>query len=243
MKIIKNCKFKLSAATSALLLGSAFLLSSLAQAHDPRNGPSAVTMWWVIYNNPDQCITNPPGPEQCGELDIFGQAYLDSLASGAPDPTLISPNLASELAVVHATGGTTTRDGRVRLTATIYRSDQDNLDLGGSQVIDPLGLGKAYHNTDAEVHLVVRSHGRVVPSGRIIQITNFLEPFCSDPNLGFVAGDNLCQDRQIATFAAGEDGLDGVTSLASGKLLSNARAYLFRQGDAMQAVVETRVRR
>ena len=88
----------------------------------------------------------------------------------------------------------------------------------------------------------MRSHDRVVPSGRIIQITNFLEPFCSDPNLGFVAGQNLCQDRQIAMFASGEDGLDGVTSLATGNLLSNARAYLFRQGDAMQAVVETRVR-
>ncbi|GAB4200633.1 MAG: hypothetical protein Tsb002_36870 [Wenzhouxiangellaceae bacterium] len=232
----------LTAVAGATLAACTLLLSTFAQAHDPRGGPNAVTMWWVIYNNPDQCVTDPAGPEQCGPVDIFGQAYLDSLAAGNPDPSLIAPNLAAGLGVIYATGGITERNGKLRLAASIYRSDQASLDLGGDQVIDPLGLGTAFHDVNAEIHLVVRSHGNRVPAGRITQITNFLEPFCSDPNLGFVSGDNLCQDQQVAMFASGESGLESMISLTGGGMLANARAYLFRQGDALQAVVETRVR-
>lgn len=231
---------------SKVLYGAATLALALfahaALAHEKRNHPHAVTLWWVIFNNPDACLTAPDGIEKCGAADVFGQAYLDSVASEQPNPGLIAPNTDAGLAVIYATGGVTNaRTGRLRLAASIYRSDAA-LDLSGSQVVDPLGLGTSYRSTGAEVHLIVRDHGRARRDGLLTQITNFLEPYCSDPLLLFEAGDNLCADVQYAIFAQGEAGLDGVFSFANGMPVHGASAYLVRQGDMLQAVVETRVR-
>jgi len=207
-------------------------------------GPRAVTLWWVIFNNPDACTANPGAPEQCGAVDIFGAPYLDSVANGSPDPSLIAPNHASGVAVIYATGAKTNYWGKVRLTASIYRSEAGGgLDLSGPNSVDPLGLGRAFENTDAEVHLVVRDHGHRVRGGLLTQITNFLEPYCSDPNLLYFSGDNLCADVQFAVFAPGESGKDDV--FAFGNPPSKQRrssAHLFRQGDMLQAVIETRIR-
>ena len=228
--------FTLSMATS--------VLGTNAYAHDDRYGPRAVTLWWVIFNNPDACTANPGALEQCGAVDIFGAPYLDSVANGSPDPSLIAPNQASGVAVIYATGARTSYWGKVRLTASIYRSEAGGgLDLSGPNSVDPLGLGRAFENVDAEVHLVVRDHGHRVRGGLLTQITNFLEPYCSDPNLLYFSGDNICADVQFAVFAPGESGKDAV--FAFGNPPSKQRrssAHLFRQGDMLQAVVETRIR-
>lgn len=228
MRILKSALIALLAVTA---LGAA--------AHD-RDTRRAVTMWWVIFNNPDACTANPGGTEQCGGVDVFGEAFLDSIASGVPNPALISPNVDAGLAVIHGTGAITNRKGRVRMVASIYRSSEP-LDMTGAQTIDPMGLGTAYTDTGAEVHLVVRDHGKVVRSGRIDQITNFLEPYCSDPILLADGGENICQDVQFAVFAPGETGKDSMIRFADQGMESGAFAYLVRQGDVMQAVVETRV--
>lgn len=205
--------------------------------------PHAVTLWWVIFNEPDACMANPGAEEQCGPADVFGPQFLQSIADGAPDPTLIAPNVNAGLAVLHATGGVTERrSGKVRLTATLYRSADQPLEFTGNQVLDPMGLGTAYVNPDAEVHLVVRDHGRAYRHATVAQVTNFLEPWCSDPLLGFEGGRNTCQDIQAAVFAPGEAGRDEVYRLADGARVRGAFAHLFRAGDAIQAVVETRVR-
>jgi len=113
---------------------------------------------------------------------------------------------------------------------------------GGMQVIDPMGLGKTLRNEDAEVHLVVRDHGRVRRGGLIARITDFPEPCCSDPRLGFDGDRNVCQDIQFAVFAPGETGRDAVIEFATGMPLYRSAAYLFPQGDVVQAVVETRAK-
>ena len=174
------------------------LLGQTANADDHRRGSHAVTLWWLFFNNPDGCITNPGAPEQCGEIDVFGEAYLDSVANGSPDPSLISPNPSAKLAVLYATGGTTDSRGRIRLVASAYRSAPDVPLSLGPNVVDPLGLGKALENPNAEVHLVLRDHGRTVRGGVLAQITNFLEPFCSDPLLLYYSGPNTCKDVQFA---------------------------------------------
>ncbi len=223
---------------------AAALTSADANAHGNRFGPRAVTLWWVIFNNPDACIANPGAAEQCGAVDIFGAAYLESVANGSPDPSLIAPNLSSGVAVIYATGAKTNRWGGVRLTASIYRSEAGGgLDLSGPNSVDPLGLGRAFENVDAEVHLVVRDHGRRVRGGLITQITNFLEPYCSDPNLLYFSGDNICADVQFSVFAPGESGEDAVFAFGDPpRKQRHSSAYLFRNGDMLQAVVETRVR-
>lgn len=227
----------------ATILGVALLGQSVL-ADDYRSGPRAVTLWWLFFNNPDGCVTNPGAVEQCGEIDVFGEAYIESVAMGSPDPGLISPNPEARLGVVYATGGVTNSEGRIRLVASAYRSAADVPLTLGPNVVDPLGLGRAFENVDAEVHLVVRDHGRKVGGELITQVTNFLEPFCSDPLLLFFSGPNICQDVQFAVFGPAESGADSVLAFgASPTPVPRARAYLFRNGDMVQAVVDTRVAR
>lgn len=219
------------------------LLGHSAHADDQRRGSHAVTLWWLFFNHPDGCVTNPGAIEQCGEVDVFGEAYLESVALGAPDPSLISPNSEAKLAVVYATGGITDARGRIRLVASAYRSAPDVPLSLGPDIVDPLGLRRAFENPNAEVHLVVRDHGRRVRGGLITQITNFLEPFCSDPLLLFYSGPNTCQDVQFAVFGPAESGVDSVYAFGNQpKRVRRAKAYLLRNGDMIQAVVETRLK-
>ena len=207
------------------------------QNHDPH----AVTLWWVIFNNPDECTFNPGGEAKCGSVDVFGADYLASVANGAPDPSLIAPNTDAGLAVLYATGGRTNRAGKVQLVASIARSPEGPLDFGGPNSVDPMGLGRALDNPDAEIHLVVRDHGAIVRRSVVTQITNFLEPYCSDPNLLFFAGENICADTQFAIFAEGESGQQDVFEFATGEAVYRARAELFRNGDMVQAVLTTQL--
>lgn len=234
-------KFRPSILIAVLL--AAALFGSNIQASDYRQGPRSVTLWWLFFNNPDACVANPGGTEQCGAVDVFGEAYLESVATGSPDPSLISPNLDSKLAVIYATGGKTSTGGRVRLVASAYRSAADVPLSLGPGAVDPLGLGRALENPNAEVHLVVRDHGPRIRGALITQITNFLEPFCSDPNLLFFSGPNTCQDVQFAIFGANESGIDSVYAFSDPeKPVRRARAHLVRNGDMVQAIVETRIK-
>ena len=208
-----------------------------------RHVPHAATLWWVIFNNPDACITNPGAAEQCGPADVVGVDFLASIAAGDPNPALISPNVAAGVAQIYAAGAVSDpRNGRIRFATSIYRSPAaEPLAMSGPQSIDTLGLQRAFDNPDAEIHLVVRDHGRVDRDNLVAQLTNFIEPSCSDPNLLFEAGPRLCKDLHAAVFAPGETGQDAMFRLADGQLLSNAKAFLFRQGDVVQTVIETRI--
>ena len=212
---------------------------------DEGHNARSVTLWWVIFNNPDACVANPGGAEQCGGADVFGQAFLDSIASGAPNPSLIAPNTDAGLGVLFATGGVTGENGRISLAASIYRSPEGGgLQLAAAEsIVDPLGLGAGLENPQAEIHLVVRDHGRRVRRGELQQISGFLDPYCSDPNLLYFAGSNTCADVQFAVFGPGESGPDDVYAFgATPEKVWRARATLIRNGDAVQAFVETRLR-
>ena len=104
----------------ATILGTALLGQSVL-AHEDRSGRRAVTLWWLFFNNPDGCVTNPGAVEQCGEIDVFGQAYLESVAGVSPDPGLISRNPEAKLGVVYATFGVT--NSRARITAVPVYED------------------------------------------------------------------------------------------------------------------------
>lgn len=88
---------------ACIILTCAFCATS-AMAHSPNEQRHAVTLWWIIFNSPENCVSNPGSAERCGLVDIMGQPYPDSVAAGQPDPALISPNLASGLAAVYASG-------------------------------------------------------------------------------------------------------------------------------------------
>ncbi len=226
---------------SILIIAVLGLAAAEPSQADGWRSPHAVTLWWVIFNNPEQCTFNPTGEEKCGSVDVFGQPYLDSIAAGHPDPTLIAPNLDSGVAVIFATGSPTKRGGRVRLVASIYRT-APVVDIGAETIIDPLGLGRALDNPDAEIHLIVRDHGDVFWPDVDAQILNFLDPYCVDPLLGVGEGPNVCADAQVAVFGRGQEGKKDVISLApEGGPVRRASATLIRNGDAVQAFVDTRL--
>ncbi len=203
--------------------------------------PQAVTLWWVVFNAPENCGGSPDPEAQCTAVDVFGAPFLESVAAGSPDPTLIAPNLAAEPAVLFGTGGATDKAGRVRLVAALYRTPGETaftLPAG----VDPMGFGRGLTSADAEIHLVVRNHGRVVRDDLLPQITNFLDPYCSDPNLWYFAGKNTCADTHFAVFGPAETGADDVYAFADpGAPVAGAKATLLRDGDVIRAVVDTRL--
>ncbi|MBT8079970.1 MAG: hypothetical protein KJO31_15435 [Gammaproteobacteria bacterium] len=219
-----------------------FIAGGSAVADDNHGSKNAVTLWWVIFNNPDACSFNPGGAEKCGTVDVFGQEFLDSIANGSPDPSLISPNIDAGLAVLYGTGGISNRRGKLDLVASIYRTPAAGLTLTGPSIADPMGFGRGFENPEAEVHLVLRDHGRRVRRGELEQISGFLDPYCSDPNLLYFAGPNICADIQFAIFGATESGRDKVYAFGETPAeVHGASAVLIRNGDLIQAIVTTRL--
>lgn len=230
---------KLIAIVLLSVLGATLTVDT-AEARGWRS-PNAVTLWWVIFNHPENCTFNPGGAEQCGSVDVFGQAFLDSIAAGNPDPTLIAPNLAAGLGVVYGTGDRTNRFGKIRLVASIYRSPPQ-LSLGAETIVDPMGLSRALDNPNAEIHLIVRDHGDVVWWDLESQILGFLDPYCVDPLLRTGQGPNICADKQAAIFGANQEGRKDVYTLDPvPERVRGASATLIRNGDVIQAIVETRL--
>ena len=204
--------------------------------------PSAVTVWWVIFNDPNKCSGDRDAYVKCSSVDVFGEAFLESVQNGAPDPSLIAPNLNAKPAVLYATGGVTDWRGRIRLSASIYATERGT-ELRLPPGADPMGFGRGLENPRAEIHLVVRDHGKANRRDLLPQITNFLDPYCSDPNLLYFSGPNLCADTHFAVFGPRESGSKDVLAFANpSKPVRGARAYLLREGDVIRAVVETRIR-
>lgn len=159
-----------------------------------------VTMWWVLFNKPSACITDPGGPIQCGVPDIMGNA----------DAETNDPNIA----IINASGGIADEDGFLRLVASLYKTDSCALDLvaddgtyvwGGPPALygnSSFGFCPADGET-TEVHVVIRDHGPVSEEDKIAQLTTFTDPSCSQ-----VGGPNLCSDIGAVGFAPmTEDGL------------------------------------
>jgi hypothetical protein len=124
----------------------------------------AVTIWWVIFNQPEACAAYPTGA--CG---------LDDLAN---------PDVAAE--ITYATGNVINHNGKVRFSA--------QLEVGHTA---QEWFGNGFTNpTGAEIHVVVRSHGQVIPE-------------LLDDMLGTFRGG--CQDDEVITpdHPAYEDGTPG----------------------------------
>lgn len=211
----------------------------------------ANTVWFVVFNNPENCVTGHTDDSgvNCGLDDIFGSAYNDSVENGNPDPSLISPNLAANLGVIYGGGGYSNKQGRLHVTASLWRTDGI---LSSNPAVDPMGLGTGWTNRDgAEIHVVIRSHGKRKRGDfltNVDQLTQFNDPYCTDPNLGHVgefAKGNICRDIQVVPFSPTERGgeEDGfkMILLSSGESIPESRAVLHRNGDHFQVFIGTNV--
>ncbi len=239
--VIKDVIRTVAVSSILLATGASAVADDDRHGYGHRFGFNAVTVWWVIFNAPENCYGSPDPEANCTSVDIFGTAFLESIENGSPNPALIAPNMAAKPAVLYATGDVTDFRGRVRLAASIYKvaaDTQQSLPPG----VDPMGFGRGYENEAAEVHLVVRDHGRAKRRDLLPQITNFLDPYCSDPNLLYFAGKNLCVDTHFAVFGAQEAGDDAVFAFANMRRVPRAKATLLRDGDVIRAVIETRIR-
>jgi len=115
---------------------------------------SAITLWWVVFNQPEHC--SAPG---CGEDDIFvgGDLAADLNADGIAAADIVSGYAAGTLAAP---------DGTVYLSAALAEGDL------GTDLI--LGEGALLKNAPgAEIHLVARSHGPAIGGLEDVQTTSF----------------------------------------------------------------------
>jgi len=134
------------------ILGLVVLTSGLAGAAPASAADAeAVTMWYIVFNNPEHCFSTP-----CDEPDLYNE--------------LAAPS------ILHATG-TITFDGSVNFVTSIYETgDISGLDenislLGGPGLVDA---------EKAEIHLVIRTHGEPLADIVMDQVTTFVDPGCAE---------------------------------------------------------------
>jgi hypothetical protein len=175
---------------------------------------TAVTLWWVVFNNPELCAseTNVAGTS-CGIDDLFN-----------PDV---------EGAVLYATGGVTAKDGRITLVGSLYETPEG---FASSADVDPFGLGNGLKDAlAAEVHLVVRNHGEAIDALVDRQISAFLDEGCED-----LGGPNKCEDKQFSIHAPYADSTMDVYGF-DGQQVPKTSATLVRSDNAVKVIVRTRL--
>ncbi|MEK6854800.1 MAG: hypothetical protein AABX73_01115 [Nanoarchaeota archaeon] len=132
---------------------------------------SAVTVWWVIFNYPENC-SHPEGAYRCGVGDLELAEENDSVKSS----------------VLYADGTTIRESGRGDFSARLKVGDLGGA-LFGPGLINPLG---------ADIHLVVRSHGRLIPGLVKEQISTFGGGCNNAPPGTGIPGPNTCEDLQFS---------------------------------------------
>lgn len=134
---------------------------------------STVTLWWVVFNNPEQCA-HGEGPYRCGEGDLL---VFDG------DPGV-------DGTVLYGTGHVIGPDGTGHFGAYLAAGDTSGVLAGmGSGLTNPLG---------ADIHLVVRTHGPVQPGLLGEQLGSFGGGCDNAPEGTGEAGDYTCADLQFA---------------------------------------------
>ena len=165
-------------ATSSTLARTKNGITATLQTQELEAG-DAYTLWWVIFNHPENCEYPIPGITSCGEGDVFAQPLGDT-----------DVKVSVQYAGGNIVGGT----GRVDFGAYLQEGvtpDAPGQLVFGSGLID---------SKKAEVHLVVRSHGRVFPPMEGTQLSTFGGACTAetDPTDAGPEGPRECADVQFA---------------------------------------------
>ncbi|MGH9010427.1 MAG: hypothetical protein ACRDYF_11375 [Acidimicrobiia bacterium] len=131
---------------------------------------SAYTLWWVIFNHPERCLTGHAGL-RCGPPDLF-------------NPEVDASMLFAAGAVVGEPG---------EATFESYRAQGDTSGAVVLPVMKNPAPGLTAPRT-AEIHLVVRNHGPARP-GYVEEQTTTMNGGCDVGQPNFP-----CRDEQYAAF-------------------------------------------
>jgi hypothetical protein len=142
----------------------------------------AYTIWWVIFNMPKNC-----SDAICGLNDVF---LMDAEERFILDGSgLVQPNIAgreaTQVSFLWATGNIADENGHAMFRASLPIGDLTGDVSFGPGLLDSMR---------SEVHLILRSHGPVIPELRDEQLFTAWGG-CPDP-----VTRAPCEDVQIAIF-------------------------------------------
>lgn len=138
------------------------------------------TLWWVVFNNPEEC-SHGTGGANCGEPDLF----VEDVQASCP----------------YADGSIVGGNGHARF--------QDRLTVGETRNSCLEFFGAEDHGLqnpeEAEVHVVVRSHGPIIPE-MVPEMRSTYAGGCEDfLDAGTVPEEKgECADLQFAVHAPPE---------------------------------------
>ena len=124
--------------SSILIRNPGGLTASLSASSGIESG-AAVTLWFVVFNEPEDCISEDPdnpGVTICSGEDVF----VD------PEP--------AQVAVIYGTGHVVGNGGQAHFSASL-----DEGDTSGAVFTNFYPQDQLLDSEAAEIHLVVRTHG------------------------------------------------------------------------------------
>ena len=136
----------------------------------------AVTIWWVIFNHPENC-EHGQLLYRCGEGDLFG--------SGEYYP---------QTSIVYATGRIIGPDGIGDFSASLPKYSTLGA-LFGPGLTNPM---------EADIHLIIRDHGKALPILFKKQLTTFNGGCIYDPEER-TYGSNICTNVQFSVHEQVKD--------------------------------------
>ena len=141
----------------------------------------AVTLWWVVFNEPRNCSNNA-----CGDDDVFlmnPDGSFVEMPDGS-EPINAAGLEAAQISLMYADGHVIDVHGRAQYQARLPVGDTSSA-IFGPGLIDP---------ANAEVHLILRDHGRPRP-GQLDDMIYTMNGGCSErwPNLP-------CENVQVSVF-------------------------------------------
>ena len=143
---------------------------------------TAYTVWVTVFNRPDACTTNPGGEVQCGAPDIMATPNLARASAFNVGAFLTNGDGTANISV-HV------RSGPVPEGAAVLFGAGGMNDNG---VRPGLRVGNGF---GAEVHVVIRGHGDLLPEAIVDQLSAFLGG-CPP---------NACANAQVVMFPHVQD--------------------------------------
>ena len=137
----------------------------------------AVTLWWVIFNKPENCSDGICGQDDAFHLDANGQLLLDESGNVFPN---VEGREATVWSLLRADGKVVEQDGTAEFRGHLPVGDATEAAFGPG-LLDSM---------KAEFHIIARTHGPAIPGATHNQLNT--------PWGGCEPGQFPCVEVQIA---------------------------------------------